>query len=339
MKTSCLQSDGLTNTVLMVRPAHFNFNEQTAASNAFQQQSSSKESADNIQTKALVEFDRLVTQLEAAGIRVLVFEDTSEPRTPDAIFPNNWVSFHENGQVVLYPMAAPNRRLERRLDIIKALDEQHGFEVREIVDFAPVHEELGWFLEGTGSLVLDRVNKMAYACISDRTHLKAIKKWEKLMNYKKVWWVPASDMDKKPIYHTNVLMALGDAFAVIGSVAISNRKRRGMMFKDLEATGHEIIRISREQMSAFAGNMLQLRNQMGEKILVMSKTAHNALTQDQIECLEDYNDRFLLADIPTIEHYGGGSVRCMLAAMYLPEKVEGVDGKGLESWKVERLES
>lgn len=297
----------------MIRPVRFQSNPHTAASNRFQGRN--PDSPEQQQRAAAREFDGLKKALESAGIRVLEFNDTDEPHTPDAIFPNNWVSFHADGTVVLYPMEAPNRRTERRPDIVDAMASKHGFQVREIIDLSH-HEGNGHYLEGTGSLVLDRVNRIAYACLSSRTHLDALGDFAQRMDYEVVAF-EAVDQHGALIYHTNVLMNVGETIAVICDEAIPDAGQRAAVLKSLADTGHEVVSLSYEQMNAFAGNMLELRSASGERVLAMSAQAKNSLTRAQLDTLEAHA-KIVAAAIDDIESSAGGSVRCMLAEVHLP---------------------
>ena len=305
----------LANTVLMIRPARFESNPMTAESNLFQGQT---DAAPEVQQElALQEFDGLVSQLRDAGITVVDIDDTLEPHTPDSVFPNNWVSFHADGSVVLYPMEAENRRTERRADIIEQLESKHGFHVREVVDLS-AHEEAGHYLEGTGSMVLDRSNRVAYACLSTRTQLDALGDFAQRMDYDVVAF-DAVDRNGVPIYHTNVLMNVGEAVAVICDEAIPREEQRADVLQRLRSTGHEVISLSYDQLDAFAGNMLELKNADGERVLAMSQQAWDSLDVDQKSKLEA-NGRVVYAPIDNIEASAGGSVRCMLAEVHLPQK-------------------
>ncbi|MBT8443388.1 MAG: amidinotransferase, partial [Gammaproteobacteria bacterium] len=283
-----------------------------AASNKFQ--GKNPDSAEQQQRDAAAEFAGLRDALEAAGIEVFPFADTEEPHTPDAIFPNNWVSFHADGTVVLYPMEAPNRRTERRPDIIDALSDEHGFQVRDIVDLS-AHEEDGQYLEGTGSLVLDRANRIAYACLSTRTHLDALGDFAQRMDYDVVAF-DAVDRDGAPIYHTNVLMNVGEKLAVICAEAIPREEQRDAVLTSLRESGHEVLLISFDQMDAFAGNMLELKNASGERVIAMSQQARDSLDDEQLATLAA-NASIISAPIDSIESSAGGSVRCMLAEIHL----------------------
>lgn len=300
--------------VLMIRPARFAGNEQTAGSNKFQQINIATH-ADSIQAAALKEFDALVSALQQAGITVHAFADIPEPHTPDSIFPNNWVSFHADGTVVLYPMLAPNRRLERRLDVIEALDLQHGFQVTRTLDLTHREAE-GKFLEGTGSLVLDRAHRVAYACLSPRTDMDVLGEFSQRMDYDIVAF-EAFDANGAAIYHTNVLMSVGENFAAVCLDCIEPA-RRTAVGDMLRSTGHEVIELSMQQMHNFAGNMLQLRGQHGS-VIAMSDSACRSLDSQQRATLERHG-RIVSVAIPTIERLGGGSVRCMIAELHLPGK-------------------
>lgn len=303
----------LASTVLMIRPARFQSNPMTAVSNRFQGRSSA--SPDEQQALALAEFDGLVDALRAAGINVVVVDDTTEPHTPDSIFPNNWVSFHADGRVVLYPMEAPNRRTERRVDIIEHLNKQQGFQVTEVVDLS-AHEASEHYLEGTGSMVLDRANRIAYACLSTRTQLDPLGDFAQRMGYEVVAF-DAVDRNGVPIYHTNVLMNIGEALAVICSAAIPNEEQRNAVLERLRDSGHALIDLSLDQLDAFAGNMLELQNASGERVVAMSQQAFDALTKKQCAAL-NANGKIVAANINNIEASAGGSVRCMLAEVHLP---------------------
>lgn len=305
----------LASSVLMVRPARFQSNPLTIGSNRFQTDADA--SAEEQQQLALSEFDALVAVLRSGRIEVIVVQDDVEPHTPDAVFPNNWVSFHADGRVVLYPMEADNRRTERRLDVIERLDREHGFFVSEVVDLSP-HETNGHFLEGTGSLVLDRVNRIAYACLSSRTHLDALGDFAQRMNYQVVAF-DAVDREGVPIYHTNVMMNVGEALAVICEATITRDEQREAVLESLRASGHEILSLDFDQLYAFAGNMLELRNMAGERVLAMSEQAYNSLDDAQLEVLRS-NGGIIKSPINSIEALAGGSVRCMLAEIHLPKR-------------------
>ncbi|OWK70703.1 citrulline utilization hydrolase CtlX [Pedobacter sp. AJM] len=301
----------ITKHLLMIRPVDFKFNEQTAGNNKFQVASGQSD----VQSLALNEFDGFVDLLRKNDVDVTVVDDTLQPETPDSIFPNNWVSFHDDGSVYLYPMFSENRRLERRKEILDGLKEK--FEVNHVSDLS-FYETQYAFLEGTGSMVLDRVNKIAYACLSVRTDQEVLDNFCLLTGYESVSF-QAVDSTNFPIYHTNVMMCIGDQFAVICLDAIPNQEERLAVTLSLNSTGKQIIEITLDQMNHFAGNMLQVANQSGESLLVMSEQAYLSLTADQINILEKYA-RIICAPLYTIEKNGGGSARCMLAEIHLPER-------------------
>ena len=301
----------LTSTVMMIRPAGFESNPLTAASNRFQGKSSLSPAEQ--QDAALREFDALAAALSDAGIEVIVIGDTQEPHTPDAIFPNNWISMHADGRIVLYPMEAENRRTERRMDIVEQLDRSR--QISEIVDLS-AHEANGHFLEGTGSMVLDRTNRVAYACISSRTHLDPLGDFAQRLGYDVVAF-DAVDSSGVPIYHTNVLMNVGEKLAVICDEAIPREDQRSAVLGRLRDTGHDIVHLSYAQLDAFAGNMLELRNDAGDRVTAMSQQAWQSLDPGQRTTLEA-NGRIVTVPIDNIESSAGGSVRCMLAEVHLP---------------------
>ena len=286
----------ITRDLFMVRPAHFGPNTQTAKSNTFQQPTDRP--AEALQTAALVEFDRLVQALRTAGVRVIVFDDTDEPVKPDAVFPNNWVSTHANGDVFLFPLEAPDRRIERRMDIINALTAEHGFAAGRVVDLSD-HEDEGRFLEGTGSMVLDRIHQTAYAAISTRTDPKLLQTFTSEAGYKICSFATLDDVGR-PVYHTNVMMALGCRFAVVCSGAIANSQQRAAVLQRLAGTGRQIIDITMEQMSSFAGNVLEVRGDDGQSLIVLSQTAYAALTDEQCSMLQHFG-RLLPVAVDTIE--------------------------------------
>jgi len=300
--------------VLMVRPRHFGFNAETAVTNRFQEPGSSEHTA----AQARDEFDAFAVALGAEGVTVCVVEDSQDPPKPDAVFPNNWVSFHRDGTVVLYPMQAPNRRNERRAEVIDAVVRHTGFTVRRTVDLAH-HEKSGRFLEGTGSLVLDHVDRVAYACRSPRTHEDVAREWAQELGYQ-LELFSATDARGTPIYHTNVVMNIGTRMAV---AAIDNidAADRGRIVNRLGAS-REVLPIDDAEMTAFAGNMLELGTwdeYLGDmRILVMSVTAQRALSARKYARLYASVDAVLAVPVPVIERHGGGSVRCMLAEVFLP---------------------
>jgi len=298
-----------TSHILMIRPINFGFNEQTAESNAFQKNAEQTE----VQQKALQEFDAFVEILRANEVDVTVINDTPEPHTPDSIFPNNWISFHEDGSVFLYPMQAENRRLERK--VFNTIKE--AFEAKQVYDLS-YFEQQNQFLEGTGSMVLDRDNKLAYACISPRTNPEVLAEFCRISGYQTVSF-HATDENGKAIYHTNVLMGIGDRFAVICLDSIPDETEKSAVKEALQQSGKEIVAISFGQMNAFAGNMLQLKSKSGESLLVMSETAFSSLKETQIKALEKYST-LIHTSLNTIETNGGGSARCMMAEVFLPVK-------------------
>jgi hypothetical protein len=299
----------------MVRPASFGFNPQTAATNAFQRDADP--SADRAtQGLAQREFDDLAKALQLAGVEVLIADDTPMPAKPDAIFPNNWVSFHFDGTVTLYPMLAPNRRLERRDAILEQVVREGRFHVSRTVDLTHREAE-GKFLEGTGSLVLDRAHRVAYASLSPRTDLDVLGEFAQLLDYELVTF-EAQGESGQPVYHTNVVMAIGACFAVVCGEAIAHPSHRDAVFNKLRAAGHDIIDISLLQMEAFAGNLLELSSS-GGPVIALSSTGWHSLRPAQQRTLESYA-AVVPADIPTIERLGGGAVRCMLAEIHLPKR-------------------
>lgn len=299
--------------VLMVRPANFGFNEQTAASNEFQRRPANNAGAAP-QPAALREFDALAEQLLAAGVQVIIGADTPLPVKPDAVFPNNWLSFHADGSVVLYPMLAPNRRLERREELVELVRRQGGFRVTRTVDLS-AQEVRGRFLEGTGSMVLDRPQRVAYASLSPRTDLAVLGEFAQLLDYRIVSF-ESCGANGQPVYHTNVVMAVGSGFAVVCAQAITSAAQRAAVLTSLRSAGREVIEISLAQMQHFAGNLLELQGTRGP-LIVLSTTAWESLTPGQRTQLQSFG-AILPAHVSTIEHLGGGSVRCMLAEIHLP---------------------
>ena len=299
-----------TNHILMIRPVDFKFNAQTAGNNKFQQESSDE----NVQSLALKEFDGFVAMLRNNGVEVTVIDDTLTPETPDSIFPNNWVSFHDNGEVILYPMFSENRRAERRKEIIDRVHE--NFVITRIIDLS-ANEANNVFLEGTGSLVLDRVNRIAYACLSLRTDEKVLAEFCSKAGYKSVVF-SALDDQGFPIYHTNVMMCIGSRFAVVCFDSIPDETEKNTLRQSLVDTNKEIIEISFLQMNQFAGNMLEVKSNTGDDLLVMSEQAYLSLDSNQLASLSKYC-KLVHAPLYTIEKNGGGSARCMLAEVHLPK--------------------
>ncbi len=307
----------ITNTILMVRPVNFRMNEQTAVNNFFQEDLDLRNS--EINRKAQDEFDAFVKKLREAGVEVIVVDDRPETDTPDSIFPNNWVSFHENGTVVVYPMFAENRRKERREDIFDLL-EAEGFVIEQVVDYTAAEKD-GIFLEGTGSILMDRVNQKAYCALSDRADEGLFIEFCEDFRAAPVIFTANQSVDGKrlPVYHTNVMMCVAEEFAVICLDAIDDKKERKLVVDHLRKDGKEVIPISEVQMHAFAGNMLQVLGKEGERLLVMSESAHKSLNPDQISRIEK-TSRILSSPLDTIEACGGGSARCMMAEIFLPRR-------------------
>jgi hypothetical protein len=304
----------LTDTVLMIRPASFGRNNQTAVNNYFQQNLNL--SANEIQRKALAEFDAFVATLRNAGVTVLIAEDTTEPATPDSIFPNNWVSFHEEGRVVLYPMFAPNRRKEREKGVLDKLQTEYNYYIKEVTDYTNFEDD-HQFLEGTGSMVLDRENKVAYAAYSVRMHPEPLQKFAQDMGYTGISFTARHTVNKVrlPIYHTNVMMSVGEQFAVVCLSSIDKPQERQAVQAGLLQTGKEIIEITEAQMERFAGNILQLKNTDGEPVIAMSAAAYRAFRPEQLSALSKYG-KLVYSDLTVIETLGGGSARCMLAEVF-----------------------
>ena len=297
----------------MVRPAAFGFNEETAANNYFQ--SNPGIDKEQLQQKALAEFDNMVQTLRSHDITVLVIEDSKEPPKPDAIFPNNWLSTSPGGVLSVFPMYAPSRRIDKRDEILNQLAQE--FVIREVQDWGEYEAE-GRFLEGTGSMVIDHDNKMIYACVSERTSLSVLEKYAAANNFQAIAFL-ATDKNGMPVYHTNVVMTLGENFCVLCEEAIDEEWELIAVRQLLESTGHSIIAITRDQMHHFAGNMLQVKNNKGEKYLIMSRSAFDSLRKEQKQMLEAYSILLPIA-VPTIEEVEGGSVRCMMAEVFLEKR-------------------
>jgi hypothetical protein len=299
-------------TILMIRPAAFGHNPETAANNFFQQDLPDKKS---IHQKALAEFDVMVATLRKEQIEVLVINDTSEPLKPSAIFPNNWLSTSPEVKIFVYPMYAPNRRSEKRDDILNLLAEK--YKVTDVQDWTELEAE-GRFLEGTGSMVIDHDNKLIYAALSERTHPAALEKFVSANDFSAVVFL-ATDKDNNPVYHTNVIMTIGEKFCVVCEEAIEEEWELIAVKQLLESTGHEIIPISKDQLYSFAGNMLEVKNKKGENILVLSHSAFSSLTDEQLNRLQSHAKLLPIA-VPSIEAAEGGSVRCMMAEIFLQPK-------------------
>ncbi len=305
-----------TNSILMIRPVNFRMNEQTAVNNYFQEDIDVQNSA--INKRAQEEFDTFVTVLRDRGVNVVVIEDTKEPDTPDSIFPNNWISFHQDGTVGIYPMFAENRRNERRDDVLDMLEDD-GFSIKNIIDYTAAEGE-GFFLEATGSMALDRVNKKAYCALSDRADEELFIEFCEDFEYSPVIFTAYQSVGGKrlPIYHTNVMMCLADTFAVICLDSIDDKKEKKAVVDHLKQDSKEIIAITEQQMHHFAGNMLQVLGSDNEPLLVMSTQAYNSLTPEQIISIEKHC-AILHSSLETIETCGGGSARCMMAEVFLPK--------------------
>lgn len=306
-----------TNTILMIRPVNFRMNEQTAVNNYYQQKLDDV-TPESINTKAQREFDDFVDTLRKFGVNVVVISDTEEFDTPDSIFPNNWISFHENGTVGLYPMFAENRRLERREDVLTTLEEL-GFKIEYIVDYRSAEDE-GVYLEGTGSIALDRVNRKAYCALSPRANEDLFIEFCEDMEFTPVVFTANQTVEgkRKAIYHTNVMMCLAENFAIICLDSIDDKKERNNIVKHLKNDGKEIIEITEKQVNKFAGNMLQVKGHNDERYLVMSQAAHKCLTETQKQNIEKHC-KIVSSSLDTIEACGGGSARCMMAEIFLPK--------------------
>ena len=307
-----------TNTILMIRPVNFRMNEQTAVNNYYQQEVSNILPA-AINAKSQQEFDAFVKKLKVKGIEVIVVNDTVEPNTPDSIFPNNWISFHENSEVAIYPMFAKNRRLERREDVLDILEEK-GFVIENVIDYSDAEKE-EIYLEGTGSMILDRENRKAYCALSPRADEELFIEFCEDFEFTPVIFTANQTVTGKreAIYHTNVMMCVTETFAVVCLNAIDDKKERKNVLKHLKTDGKEVINISEKQVNEFAGNMLQVKGANDDLFLVMSSSAYNSLTKDQLQKIERYN-QIIHSNLSTIETCGGGSARCMMAEVFLPKK-------------------
>ena len=307
-----------TNSILMIRPVAFRMNEQTAVNNYYQKVLDGL-SPETVNAKAQEEFDAFVNKLRMVGVDVVVVEDTKTPDTPDSIFPNNWISFHESGDVALYPMFAENRRHERREDVLDILEDQ-GFVINEIMDYTSAEED-GYFLEGTGSILLDRENDKAYCALSPRADEELFIEFCEDFEYTPVIFEAFQTVngERKLIYHTNVMMCLGETFAVICADCIDDKKERKMVLESLRGDEKEVILITEDQVNNFAGNMLEVKGSDDRRYLVMSKSAHQSLTKKQIAQLEEHVT-ILSSSLDTIEACGGGSARCMMAEIFLPKE-------------------
>jgi hypothetical protein len=307
-----MELDQLPHTLMMVRPASFGFNEQTAPSNFFQKYDQDSE----VQRKAFAEFTLMSEMLGANDISVKVFDDVAELKKPDAIFPNNWISFHETGEVFLYPMQADNRRAERRMDIVKEISTD--FVVKELIDLS-AYEQQNKFLEGTGSLVFDHCHHVSYACLSPRTNKDLVIEVSRKLNFEPIIF-QAVDEKMQPVYHTNVVLSIGRKFVVICLDAIYNEADQDILLDKFSESGLKVVAVSYAQMSAFAGNILEVKNRDGEPTVLMSETALQSLLPGQVNAISEHAD-ILSFKIDTIEKFGGGSVRCMLAGIHLPKRI------------------
>ena len=313
-ETSTKIKEQITSHILMVRPANFGFNKQTAENNTFQVDDGSL-SAERIKELAIAEFDTFVQTLREAGVTVVVAQDSEKPVKNDAVFPNNWVTFHDDATVITYPMHAPMRRQERREDILTQIAEDYQVGKRVHLEDG---EDRNQFLEGTGSMIFDRQHQIVYACRSVRTDEHLLDRFCKQVGAEKLLF-DAVDTNGIPIYHTNVMMALGETFVVICLDTIAREEEKAQLLAQFNKTNKEVIEISLDQMMAFAGNMLQVKNRAGERLLVMSSQAYNSLTAAQIEIIGKHTG-ILHSNIKIIETYGGGSARCMMAEIFLPLK-------------------
>lgn len=304
------------NTLLMVRPVNYRMNEETAVNNYFQQEMDL--TSESITRRAQKEFDDFVSELRAVGVKVIVVDDLEENDTPDSVFPNNWVSFHSNGDVALYPMFAENRRRERREDILEAI-EAEGFKIENIVDYTSAEEEAK-FMEGTGVLILDHQNHKAYCALSPRADEDLVIEFCEDFEFTPIIFKAYQNVngERMQIYHTNVMMGLGEKLVVICLDSIDDKGERKLVTSSLKEDGKVIVDITEEQMHQFAGNMLEVEGAFGKKYMVMSEAARRSLTPKQIELIEQY-DHILSSDLEVIETLGGGSARCMLAEVFLPE--------------------
>jgi hypothetical protein len=308
-----------TSTLLMVKPHGFDYNPQTAEDNHFQTGGTALSSSE-ITRKALHEFQGFVSQLTAQGIEVIVYDDLSTKETPDAVFPNNWFSTHKDGTVYLYPMFANNRRKERKQEVLDLLTQKHGFHIDQIVDWSK-YEDVGLFLEGTGSMILDRPNRIVYAALSERTSEDLLKSYTQEIGYALVSFTSYHKVKRKEvlIYHTNVMLCVAEDYCVVCMECITNLTERKTVIESLKKTNKAIIELSLDQIDHFAGNMLEAHNEANESFLIMSSRAYHSLKSEQIAQIEQYST-IIYSPLETIENYGGGSARCMLSEIFLPKK-------------------
>ncbi|UII29922.1 arginine deiminase-related protein [Fulvivirga ulvae] len=312
-----METKQCADTILMIRPVNFRYNEETAVNNYYQRVIDNLHPQD-AQQRAQQEFDELVKQLRERQVNVIVIDDTAAPDTPDSIFPNNWISFHDDGRVGLYPMYAHNRRLERRDEILATLENRYHLKISGIEDFS-FHEEENKFLEGTGSMILDRPNRLVYAALSLRTNQEVLGEFCKKFGYEPVTFKAYQTVEgqRMPIYHTNVMMCVADEFAIICDASIDDAKEKKEVLSSLKKTGKEIIPIEEAQKYHFAGNMLQVTSITGQKYLVMSSAAYSVLRAEQKDAIEKHCP-IIHSSLDTIEALGGGSARCMMAEVFLP---------------------
>jgi hypothetical protein len=305
----------------MIRPVAFNYNVQTAVNNHYQNANDFNNNSNQINLRAQAEFDNFVLKLRSFGVEVIVFQDDDKFDTPDSVFPNNWISFHSNGDIALYPMFAENRRNERREDVLKYI-EKNNYSIRNVIDYSSA-EESNIFLEGTGSVVLDRLNRKAYCAISERSNEDLLIEFCEDFEYIPVIFnaFQSVKQSRKLIYHTNVMMCVADNFVIICLDCIDDKKERNNVIKHLKEDGKEIIEISENQVNSFAGNMLQILDRNNDSLLIMSESAHKVLTSAQKHIINKYA-KIVFSSLNTIETYGGGSARCMMAEVFIPKTIQ-----------------
>ena len=304
----------------MIRPLAFNYNVQTAVNNHYQNANDFNSNSNQINLTAQTEFDNFVLKLKSFGVNVIVFQDDDKFDTPDSVFPNNWISFHSNGVIALYPMFAKNRRNERREDVVKCI-EKNGYPINNVIDYS-FAEESNIYLEGTGSIVLDRLNKKAYCAISERSNEDLLIEFCEDFEYSPIIFSAFQSVKevRELIYHTNVMMCVADNFVIICLDCIDNKKERNNVISHLKGDGKEIIEISENQVNSFAGNMLQILGRNNNPLLIMSESAYNVLTSFQKDIINKYV-KIVFSSLNTIETYGGGSARCMMAEVFLPKSI------------------
>lgn len=310
-----------TSILLMVKPHGFDYNTETAGDNHFQKGGTGLSSAE-ITRAALNEFEAFVKEINMNGIEVIVYDDLGTKVTPDAVFPNNWFSTHSDGTLYLYPMFAPNRRKERRQEVLDLLTQEFGFSIDRIIDWSK-HEDIGLFLEGTGSMILDRPNKIIYAALSERTSEWLLKQYAQEIGYELVAFRSYHNAKQNEvlIYHTNVMLCIAQDYCVVCLECITDLTERNALIESLKRTNKEIIELSLDQIDDFAGNMLEAHNEANESFLIMSSRAYHSLRSQQVEQIEQYS-KIIHSPLSTIENYGGGSARCMLAEIFLPQNTK-----------------